>query len=64
MESSVPELHAGGEANAHLPMGPVCGAATGNVQHAWNTANLINQDFECTAKMQDNDYLPQSIQTS
>lgn len=52
MESSVPELHAGGEANAHLPMGPVSGAATGNVQHAWNTANLINQDFECTANMQ------------
>ena len=43
MESSVPQLHAGGEANAHLPMGPVCGAPTGNVQHAGDTSNLVNR---------------------
>ena len=42
MKSSVPQLHAGGEANAHLPMGPVSGAPTGNVQHAGDAANLIN----------------------
>ena len=58
MESSVPELHAGGEANAHLPMGPVSGAATGNVQHAGDTANLIKQEW--TAEM----YGPQSTLTS
>ena len=58
MESGVPELHAGGEANAHLPMGPVSGAATGNVQHAGNTANLIKQEW--TAEM----YGPQSTLTS
>ena len=42
MESSVPQLHAGGEPNAHLPMGPVSRAPTGNVQHAGDAANLIN----------------------
>ena len=49
MESCVPELHAGGEANAHLPMGPVSGASTSNVQHAGDTANLIKQEW--TAEM-------------
>ena len=44
MESSVPELHAGGEPNAHLPMGPVSGASTGNVEHAGDTANLYKRE--------------------
>ena len=48
MQSSVPQLHAGGEANTHLPMGPVSGASTGNVQHAGDAANLLIENVHKT----------------
>ena len=56
VEPGVPELHAGGEPDAHLAVRPVRGAPAGDVQHARDTTNLYStvqqykgnqdQDFE------------------
>ena len=39
--AGVPELHAGGEEDAGLAMGPVSGAPASNVEHAGNATNLV-----------------------
>ena len=49
IDASIPELHASCEEDATITMSPVSGAATGNVQHARNTANL-NTKIQFTLK--------------
>ena len=42
VEPGVPELHAGGEPDAHLAMRPVRGAPAGDVQQARDTTHLYS----------------------
>ena len=51
VEPGVPELHAGGEPDAHLAVRPVRGAPAGDVQQARDTTNLYStvQYSTCTA---------------